>query len=477
MSCLTLPQEAAAYLHHTYALWVRIVGSQQAATKITVNDVQAVELRCPKFCTADAVAVMDAFEQGTIFSSFSTSERDAIRREILSIETIITSLYTFSQDIHVLEVCAASMRHLVAPSRNRTIRQTLLSSFEGTDDRSAATAIQDLWAFVLGNFPDMCLPTTRTKAKLLAGPLVQEGRQATVLCAARLANQLGFRTPEIQRLVSKSDGEPADGRETDACEVQAACQSTSNHDSEVMALVVGGQSCCRRLQRRCGRPRRESHQLDRKLLTRANLDADVASLNLQGRELTSFFVLRCQYVAFFGSRASGDSPTRQQSGANAACKDHTEDAVQAPLSLEKSIQELRRCSDASEYTSVTVVEESSDAGCHATDHSMPVENVQEVSQPTRLQILFKEFSDGRFHDVAEVDASDPAAVMSAAKELKREDRALLSVDLDFVRPDECFDTALSSGANAIIVVPNNNVRMSEDLKQAARQLRRGDTMI
>ncbi|KAI6781550.1 uncharacterized protein J7T54_005261 [Emericellopsis cladophorae] len=108
---------------------------------------------------------------------------------------------------------------------------------------------------------------------------------------------------------------------------------------------------------------------------------------------------------------------------------------------------------------------------------MLVEKIQEESQPTRLQILFKEFSDGHFHDVAQDDASDPAAVTSAAKKLKREEKALLSVDLDFVRPYECFNTVPSSSVNTMIVVPNNNVRMSEDLKQAAQQLRRGETVI
>ena len=111
-------QEAKAYLDHTYATWIRIVHTEEAAKKIESVDVQALELRCPRFCIGDAEFITKKVEQGAIFANFSKTDRQGILKELLGVETIITSLHTFSRDIHILEACAASMRHVVHPGRH-----------------------------------------------------------------------------------------------------------------------------------------------------------------------------------------------------------------------------------------------------------------------------------------------------------------------------------------------------------------------
>lgn len=460
---------------------------------MTADDVLALELRCPKFCTADAAAINAKFEQGTIFAAFSQSERDVVRENVLSIDTIILSLRTFSQDIHVLEACAASMKHIVTPSKGLSIRQTLLSCFEGSRngrpeaeqnrlsgepspdaDADADAAMQELWAFMLGNFPNMCLPRARTNVKLLAGPLVHGANHETILRAATLADQLGFRTPEIRRLVGTPVSKQGGSRQPEDCNAHSTRVPETGAVSEALPMIVGSQSRGR-LHKRCGRPRNGSYQLDRTLLTRANLCADLTSRMVRGPELTSFFVLQCQYTAFFGSVASSQPSPYPAPIEETALGAPADAVVPGPLSVEQCIRDLRRFSDSSEYTSVTVGEPSDDSWSqpHPAERSAAAEEPREVLEQTRPEIIFKEILKDDIREVKRVGADQPDAVTSVALKLKGEGKSFVSFDLQPLQSDECYEAALTSGANTVIVLPYKKANVSEDLRTVVGRLPRG----
>lgn len=178
-------------------------------------------------------------------------------------------------------------------------------------------------------------------------------------------------------------------------------------------------------------------------------------------------------MAFFGSVVASDAlPCR--GSVESIASEGPAAAIPGPLSLEHSIRELRRYSE-SEYTSVTVEEPSDDTSSQSrpAEHSAALEKLHEEPQPSRPLILFREFSGDGFRIVEQVDADQPDMVASVARELKRKGKALLSVDLDHIQPGECFKAARASGTNAIIVLPSDNVTVSQDLRSAVGQLPRG----
>ena len=386
-------------MDHTHALWVRIAGSKEATAKLEPDDVQALHLRCPRFCTGDAALITKQMEQGAIFRAFTPDERSAILAAILSIESIITSLHTFSQDIHVLQACATSMRHIVTP-RGQTIRQALLGCYrpveraqESNDTASAASiAIQELWVFMLGNLQGMANPTSASN-KRLAGPITEASRDVLVQ-AAEYAQQLGFRSTEIQRLVhatERGSGDIADPKRCHRTDTVPAL-----HKDALASLVV--KHTAERLSRRCGRPKKDSYQLDRGLLTRGNLQADLASLDVRGPELTSFFVLRCQYNAFFGSEHEA---SRQGSPLPNAAEERLSEPTRTcsppveRLTLEQSIQNFRKQSVESVRAGLSPITESSSVT--SSRESIALGRAQASPSPEPIRVLFRAYSDGRFH--------------------------------------------------------------------------------
>jgi hypothetical protein len=57
---------------------------------------------------------------------------------------------------------------------------------------------------------------------------------------------------------------------------------------------------------------------------------------------------------------------------------------------------------------------------------------------------------------------------ATAKGFMRKDKSLLSVELCFLLPRECFEAALASGINIIVILPRNDIRMTPALKKAVQ---------
>ncbi|KAK0761658.1 LOW QUALITY PROTEIN: hypothetical protein N5P37_005640 [Trichoderma harzianum] len=333
LCCAKSDEEAAAYLQHTFDLWLDIaLGSPENIKKINTKDVQAIELRCPRLCSRDAVDINGMFNNGSIFTAFDENDRQAIRQKILSIDYIIPSLHTFFQDVHLLELCATSMRSIVPPNNRMTIRATLRENYkplrfgQSTRNRDSSTnevssnetdsfnsAMELLWIFVMGQFQRVP-PKKRGKRLLADYPRKhsKEKREKLLSRFAKLAQSLGF---EIRKIKGLSKLKIADYSENSIeHNIDSQLQSTllQTRDSAVSIIkrdlkktydrsVARPELYARILRQRCGRPKHKRYRRDRNRLTKDLIHFDYGALDVKGQDITSFLVLRSQCLLFFSN--------------------------------------------------------------------------------------------------------------------------------------------------------------------------------
>jgi hypothetical protein len=460
--------------------WEKIVNGSENLSKLVARDVEELQLRCPRFCTDDAQIISKLIKQGSIFQAFQESERAAIEKKIFEIDTLIPSLYTFSRDANLLGALAASMKHIVSPKK-KTIRQALLSSRpEHLSISDAYDGIRELWAFMLQNHPSMPHPKVNTDPKLRAGPLAQPSHQAVVYRAGRLALQRGFKTAEA-RLAAGCDHSD-EGFATPFQNAHSFPAPSADPVVQIQKDWVVKDSPDNR-EGRCGRPREEAFRLCQSRLTWTNLQANMGNLHVQGRGLTTFFTLRCQFLAFFGS--SGGSVTSPLPPVASIRCPEPFSLRHIPL-LRKSFSSSARFSG-SEYSS----SEHSARDAHAVppaDSSFESVSVPEspetggetVSGETGggggvrgSRFLFVKFDpdpDKRsFGEEIWIDA-DGESIEAVAAEFILQKWVLFSTTASPLLPEDCREMALTGSLNTVILVPRERVWNAHEFKQLARGL-------
>jgi len=333
-------QELLNYLRRTYTVWSTIAaGDPNIMQIIDLRTVEALELRAPKASTEDAAAIDSGMESRELFSSISDpATRENIRRRIMEVDHLIPSLRTFCEDTKSLEPCANAMKLLVTLERRETVDrafrriysrpngapgklvvQTQLGMEEvdiDEDDRFRLSLLQ-LFLVCMRSFDNMINVACR-KDKDEAKPLVTAPNAIVISRFAQLAHQLGFDSDKIRRLKSmdsKADEiysflcrlDPED--EVDEDRLHAETQQhlnlwQSNQNSRMSKITTGkgGPSLTietkdQKLSERCGRPFWNAHVYDRQFMfLRWIYDKSPVS----GRYITSFFVKRSVFIAFFG---------------------------------------------------------------------------------------------------------------------------------------------------------------------------------
>ncbi|KAK3933677.1 hypothetical protein QBC46DRAFT_222825, partial [Diplogelasinospora grovesii] len=274
--------------------WGQVVPGD-AIYKVDPVTVKAVEGRCPKYSKLDAEEIRSRLERGSIFAAFSSEEREEIWNSLLSVDHLMPSLFTFLQDLHFLQHCADSMKHLIKlpqrrPNADSTIDSALLGCFRenrGSDVYTIEVAsgvfcqipvpIEDrfdlgrrqLWLYAMRNFKKLAQIRRATSRPLLAKVETEKADGAVLYEFAALAERLGFESPEIEYLKRHmSPGEVGNGE--------------YSYD------------ITERRPRRCGLPSENSYQRDRTLLFIQNLHQETWS-----EDITSFFVRRSVYLSIF----------------------------------------------------------------------------------------------------------------------------------------------------------------------------------
>ncbi|PTD02500.1 hypothetical protein FCULG_00012979 [Fusarium culmorum] len=265
------------------------------------------------------------------------------------VDCLIPSLFTFFEDVKLLQVWVDSMRHLVGPGPGAfKVLQALRGSssqdrrsFEDRVKMRADVRVRRLWIIALRGWQDLSPGPQRNKESLLARVQQQRTDEIALIRFARLADRLGFRSPEIENLKQRdlpgeregnhpqvrsigATGTEISGSSDDTNETGDVGGATgqvdrSHHDGSIhvenpeselsdgqieqlMDAVVT--SIVNPATRRCGLPTEAAHERNRPLLYFQNLEFDYATLRPYGLEITSFFAVRSTYFAFFGHPAS-----------------------------------------------------------------------------------------------------------------------------------------------------------------------------
>ncbi|KAG9229518.1 hypothetical protein BJ875DRAFT_355158, partial [Amylocarpus encephaloides] len=214
-------EEIQCYLVYTGTAWDGFLkGVERGLPRVDTVTVKDVELRAPAASTLDAEYLRGKILGGAIFSGFSAQERAVIYENVLAFKGVIPSLFTFFQDIHLLQAYVDSFKLLVTVDSDQTLytalgrgytnrRQTERAQTSETTFRSQTASLRDylrlgclqLFAFALRNYKHLSKPPAKGNVKEMprarADPEVIQ--QFTVLSA-----QLGFNSPEIDALTRAS---------------------------------------------------------------------------------------------------------------------------------------------------------------------------------------------------------------------------------------------------------------------------------
>jgi Protein of unknown function (DUF3723) len=263
--------------------------------RIDKTTVKTVQLRAPGVSTSDAQSLQGEVLGGKrIFSGFSRQEREIIWENIVAFKGIIPSLSKFFQDVHLLQACVNSIRWLVTVPPDQTLftalgeaytqRETQIVLTSATTFRSETgsrsycmrLAYLALFAIAMQVYRD--LPKAPGEKILKEMPRAQADRDVLQRFAS-FAYLLGFNSPEIEML----KGDSAHLSPTDAPEFIPITVTTGPGED---------------IKLRSGLPRMNTFREDKNYLYLDNLCREQDET---GEGITSFFVLKSWFMAFFGS--------------------------------------------------------------------------------------------------------------------------------------------------------------------------------
>lgn len=310
-------------------VWVFIADSDPTIMQlIDETTVKNLELRAP-CAQGDAIFIKSCMTSGRIFNFVTdTAMKEKIIQNILKIDRIIPSLYSFCEDTKYLEPCAIAIKKLLGPRSRDTIKLNLRNSFIGSQLGQELFLRQDgehryvhvkgnqeaefefnykqLWMYAMRHFPDLVNIAPR-KEPNKEKPIIKGPDQILWHYFAVLAMKLGFRSKKIEELSSAqaldwairnylsrvakyvSNEEKIEAQIIDVkqgLERKSQLHSTP-HLSDISDVA---------LLRRCGRPF-ENSQTEAKRHMYMNW---VYTKETNATYVNSFFVQRAIFLAFFG---------------------------------------------------------------------------------------------------------------------------------------------------------------------------------
>ncbi|PQE17585.1 incA domain-containing protein [Rutstroemia sp. NJR-2017a WRK4] len=219
-----MTQELIHYLHHIKNTWITIIGGDyNLAEGIDANTVELLEARAPVKSTADKEYILEQFENYSVFPCvYDEVARARLQQNVLSIDGMIPSIRTFTEDTLWLEDSLAAVKKLIDPGKFQ-LRDALRYAWRGLERNSVVLEYADgltkkvsatideesqfevasaqLWMFAMRNYPrltSLC-PKTDGKYKVaVVGPdpkCLQE--------FARTAADLGFESTLIDALLKR----------------------------------------------------------------------------------------------------------------------------------------------------------------------------------------------------------------------------------------------------------------------------------
>ncbi|KAL6229549.1 hypothetical protein BDW75DRAFT_249578 [Aspergillus navahoensis] len=342
-------EEILTYLDHIGDFWSSLVASGPSALKkIDADTVDSLQLLAPGKCRTDAKKA-----RGLVLGGQNPMQQ---------FDGLIPSLYTFFEDFKYLESCSRCVKRLIGPSTNSVWKsmssifipseggeglvQTSESTFRSeraSDAERLDKGYLQVWLYAMRHYPSMP-PDPKNDDDLLAKPEWGKADDRVIYEMAELARRLGFDSPEIRALAG---GSP-DHQIARAALLQARKPGRFRYDPQQFDALVQRVVEC--FATAVPEEPREICELladcsDGPLLFLDRLHADVEVANT----ITTFFVRRCVYFAFFGkparSGSAGDHPGHSPAenppgsplfvGESSPPDNHEPDASQGPRSHER----------------------------------------------------------------------------------------------------------------------------------------------
>ncbi|KAL2812033.1 hypothetical protein BDW59DRAFT_155380 [Aspergillus cavernicola] len=340
-------EEMITYLDHIEDFWSSLVASEPGSMKkIDLDTVDALQLLAPGKSRNDAKTARGRILGGQAFAKFSDEERRTIWSRMENFDGLVPSLYTFFEDFKYLESCAHCVRRLFGPSTD-SVWATMSSMFipsseeeesvvqtsESAFRRERATATEGLdkgylqvWLYAMRHYPLMP-PDPKKDDNLLAKPARAKADERAIYEMAELADRLGFKSPEIEAIIDSSP----DHQIAREALLQARKPNRFRYNAQQFDTLVSQIVDCFaaavpdqpevdhdlladstvKPRARCGIPQMGAHKQDSPLIFLDHLHADGIEV---ADTITTFFVRRCVYFAFFGKSARPGPTDYNQTG-------------------------------------------------------------------------------------------------------------------------------------------------------------------
>ena len=332
-----ISQEILHYPDHVKTVWHQLLhGDKPALAKVDQVTVRAVELRAPRYSKQDALLLQGQLLSGQIFGAFSREEPEAIWQDLRSVDGLIPPLFTFFEDLKYLGACADCLKQLVKLSRGDTVSIALQRKFPHHDYANDQVAIRaaessfvlrsgavtdrfdlayrQLWLSAMRHYREMPTEVKKKKKDLLTKAGAGKADEETLFDFAALADRLGFESNNISALKQRSpDREIAHNallkaRKPDRFQYDEVV--LESHISQIVNLFTAAVPLSSETSspsfisdnpdapgKRSGFPDEDAPQHNIRLLFLPHLHKEVEEM---GDNVTSFFVRRSVYWAFFG---------------------------------------------------------------------------------------------------------------------------------------------------------------------------------
>ncbi|KAH7111054.1 hypothetical protein B0J11DRAFT_473541 [Dendryphion nanum] len=311
-------------------------GDREAMRKVDRATVKALELTAPGACRTDFKALIGKVRRGQILGAFSEGDREAIWSRVLSatIDRLVPSLFSFFEDLNYLRIIADSVKQLFPPLPHGTVSSAIEDAFSDTNHRAGQCVIQEsessdvfrfgsladrvdlgarqIWMFAMRNYHQM--PAVPKRKKFSTKSVIGKGDE-TILCEfASFAYRLGYESESIHSLTQRSvDREIArsallKARKPDRYKYNEAMFedyvgqiarlfSEAQPTTVEQGSIAVEMDCSDGPPRRSGIPFAQDHERDRLSLF---IDKLHNTNEEQCGEMSSFFIRRSVYFAFFG---------------------------------------------------------------------------------------------------------------------------------------------------------------------------------
>jgi hypothetical protein len=510
-------------------------GDLTALQKVDQVTVRALELKAPRFSTRDSQTIEGQLRSGQIFKPFTAEERQAIWELLRSFDGLIPSLSSFSEDVKYLLACADCVRQLISASSDKTIYEALGDGFHYEDHPTGRVVLQEtgssfvtrpgtandcfelgyrqLWLYAMRHYPDLPVKPKKIKT-LLAKPGNATADEVVLREFAILAKRLGFRSTRIDELMERSpDREIAraallKARRSDRYAYDDAV--FEEHVDEIIRVFSQARPLTSEKAipslvsedsnasgNRCGFPNQECHDEDSKSLFLTDLHT-VEEPRAPG--ITSFFVRRSVYLAFFGRSTSINwedisdreplPDTEEESEQERLAQLEREIQAQlererlAQLERERMVQEERDRMAQEERDRMAREERDRMAELERERAELERERLAELErekqtqerreeerpEPIRIAFNIRERRVWRTANSILVDPEDPSIIERIATKYMRKQIRLFDEELYPLTPEGCFQAAIAGGRNAIYLIPEAEIDVGHENVSSIREI-------